>query len=157
MLIRRFQSGDEDAVSRMISRALRISNAKDYSFSEIEDLVRYMSPEHISECASKRHFYVAEEDTVPVGCASIAPFWGKTDESGIFTVFVDPDLQRHGIGRRLLAAVESDEFFLRAKRIEIAASITAVGFCMKLGYRPKNGSFVPDEEHLIRMEKHRTI
>ena len=157
MLIRRFVAGDESAVSGMIARALRITNAKDYSPSEIEELVRYMNPDHISECASTRHFYVAEEGGVPVGCASIGLFRGKTDESGIFTVFVDPDFQDRGIGRNLLSAVEADELFLRARRIEIASSVTAVGFYLKLGYAPKNGSFVPDEEHVVRMEKHRAV
>ena len=157
MLIRRFRDGDEGAVSRMIARALRITNAKDYSAAEIEDLVRYMNSEHISECASRRHFYVAEEGGVPVGCASIAPLRENAGESGIFTVFVDPDHQKRGIGRQLLAAVEADEFFLRAIRIEIAASITAVGFYMKLGYSPKNGIAVPDEERLIRLEKLRKV
>ena len=117
MLIRRFIAGDESAVSGMIARALRITNAKDYSPSEIEELGRYMNPDHISECASKRHFYVAEEGGMPVGCASIGPFRGKTDESGIFTVFVDPDFQDRGIGRNLLSAVEADgEFTLTIQK-----------------------------------------
>ena len=72
-------------------------------------------------------------------------------------MFVDPAFQDRGIGKRLLAAVESDELFLRARRIEIASSVTAVGFYLKLGYAPKNGSLVPDEEHVVRMEKHRAV
>ena len=48
-----------------------------------------------------------------------------------------------------------DEFFTRAKRIEIPASITGVPFYLKMGYGYKNGITEPDEEHLIRMEKFR--
>ena len=51
--------------------------------------------------------------------------------------------------------LEHDEFFLRAKRIEIPASITGVPFYIKMGYHYKNGISEPDEEHLIRMEKNR--
>ena len=50
---------------------------------------------------------------------------------------------------------ENDEFFLRAKRIEIPASITGVPFYLKMGYHFKDGISEPDEEHLIRMEKNK--
>ena len=51
--------------------------------------------------------------------------------------------------------LEQDEYFLRAKRIEIPASITGVPFYLKMGYHYKNGISEPDEEHLIRLEKRR--
>ena len=51
--------------------------------------------------------------------------------------------------------LENDEYFLRAKRIEIPASITGVPFYLKMGYHYKDGISEPDEEHLIRMEKNR--
>ncbi|MCR4620481.1 MAG: GNAT family N-acetyltransferase [Clostridiales bacterium] len=155
MLIRRFRAGDESAVSRMIAKTLSISNAKDYPADQIEELIQRMNPQFISACASQRHFYVAEEDGAVIGCASIGPFWGKTDESGIFTVFVDPEHQKLGVGKRLISILEKDEYFLRADRVEIPASITAVGFYMKLGYEPKSGDLVPDEERLIPLEKRR--
>ena len=44
-----------------------------------------------------------------------------------------------------------------ANRVEIAASVTAVGFYMKLGYAPKNGVLTPDDENLIHLEKHRKV
>ncbi|MBE7070621.1 MAG: GNAT family N-acetyltransferase, partial [Ruminococcaceae bacterium] len=49
--------------------------------------------------------------------------------------------------------LENDEFFTRAKRIEIPASITGVPFYLKMGYNYKDGKTDPDEEHLIRLEK----
>jgi len=51
--------------------------------------------------------------------------------------------------------LEKDEYFLRAKRIEVPASITAVPFYKKMGYDYKNGVAEPDEEGLVRMEKFR--
>ena len=51
--------------------------------------------------------------------------------------------------------LENDIYFLRAKRIEIPASITGVPFYLKMGYHFKNGISEPDNEHLIRMEKNR--
>ena len=54
-----------------------------------------------------------------------------------------------------METLEADEYFLRARRIEIPASITGVPFYLRMGYHYKNGISEPDEEHLIRMEKTR--
>ena len=57
----------------------------------------------------------------------------------------------------IINTLENDEFFLRAKRIEIPASITACGFYKKMGYRHKNGVDTVDDEKLYRMEKKREL
>ena len=49
----------------------------------------------------------------------------------------------------------SDDYFLRAKRIEIPSSITARRFYQKMGYVYKNGVDTDDEEQLYRLEKFR--
>ena len=51
--------------------------------------------------------------------------------------------------------LEKDEYALRAKRIEIPASITGLEFYKKLGYDYKDNVTVPDEEGLYRLEKYR--
>ena len=48
---------------------------------------------------------------------------------------------------------EQDELFLRADRIEIPASITAVDFKKKQGYNYKNNVKELDEEGHYRLEK----
>lgn len=48
---------------------------------------------------------------------------------------------------------EQDELFLRADRIEIPASITAVDFYKKKGYDYKNNVKELDEEGHYRLEK----
>ena len=60
-----------------------------------------------------------------------------------------------GIGRKIVETLEQDEYFLRAKRVEVPASITAVNFYRKLGYDYKNGVDRPDEEQIYRLEKFR--
>ncbi|MBR5454719.1 MAG: GNAT family N-acetyltransferase [Rikenellaceae bacterium] len=72
-------------------------------------------------------------------------------------MFVLPEYQRKGVGRKIMETLENDEYFLRAKRVEIPASITACEFYKKFGYTYKNGIETPDEEQLIRMEKFRTV
>ena len=155
MIIRRFEEKDAGAVSGMIAETLRKTNRKDYSEEYLEDIIRHLQPDDILARAGWQHFYVAEEDACVIGCGAIGPYWGKMDESSLFTVFVHPDHQGRGIGRRIMETLERDAYFLRAKRVEIPASVTAAPFYLKMGYTFKNGVTVPDEEQLLRMEKHR--
>ena len=106
--------------------------------------------------ASWTHFYVVEESGSIIGCGAIGPYWGKTDESSLFSIFVHPDHQGKGIGRAIMETLEQDEFALRARRIEIPASITGLPFYQKMGYSFKNGNAEIDEEQLYRLEKIRS-
>ncbi|MDY2782348.1 MAG: GNAT family N-acetyltransferase, partial [Candidatus Pseudoruminococcus sp.] len=90
-----------------------------------------------------------------VGCGAIGSYWGKEDESSLFTIFVLPGYQGQGIGRKIMETLEQDDYFFRAKRIEIPSSITAVEFYKKFGYDYKNGVKEIDDEQLYRLEKFR--
>lgn len=155
MKIRRFNDNDAVTVSRLIIRTLREVNIRDYSEEYIESLVGRMQPDDILKRASCTHMYVACDGDAVVGCGAIGPYWDKDDESSFFTIFVVPEYQGHGIGKRIIEALESDRYALRAKRIEIPASITAVPFYLKLGYSYKGGITQPDGEGLLRLEKYR--
>ncbi len=155
MLIRKFAEADAKEVSDLIVKTLMISNTKDYPAEMMLELTRRMQPEDILERARWTHFYVAEENNVILGCGAIGPYWDKTDESSLFTIFVLPENQGRGIGRRIVETLEKDEYALRAKRIEIPASITGLEFYKKLGYDYKDNVTVPDEEGLYRLEKYR--
>ena len=75
----------------------------------------------------------------------------------MFTIFVLPEYQGKGVGRKIIETLENDEYFLRAKRIEVPASITACDFYKKLGYTYKNGIDVIDEQQVFHLEKFRKI
>lgn len=153
--VRRFQDADADEVSTLIIKTLRTTNSKDYSEEYIENDVRIFSPEGVTKRAGWTHFYVVCKGIVIVGCGAIGPYWDREDESSLFNIFVLPEYQCKGVGRKIIETLEQDEFFLRAKRIEIPASITACEFYKKMGYTYKNGIDVADEEQLIRLEKFR--
>ena len=155
MIIRRLKEEDAQAVSGLIITTIRISNVEDYPAELMEELVETQTPEHVLQRASWTHFYVAEEDGEIIGCGAIGPYWGREDESSLFSIFVHPDRQGKGIGRAIVEALEQDEFARRAKRIEIPASITGLPFYRKLGYDFKDGKEEIDEEQLYRLEKFR--
>ena len=60
-----------------------------------------------------------------------------------------------GFGKKLIETLEKDEYFLRAQRIEIPASLTAVDFYRKMGYDYKNGNAEPEDGLMYRLEKYR--
>ena len=152
--MRRLEEKDAEEVSELIRTTISISNKKDYPEDIMDQLIAIETPEHVLERASWTHFYVAESEGKIIGCGAIGPYWGKEDESSLFTIFVNPEYQGKGVGRQIINTLEKDEYFTRAKRIEIPASITGVPFYLKMGYNYKNGITEPDEEHIIRMEKY---
>ena len=154
-IVRRFQYNDAVEVSSLIIKTLRTTNAKDYSAEYIENDVKAFSPKGVIERAGWTHFYVVCDKECIVGCGAIGPYWGKEDESSLFNIFVLPEYQGKGVGRTIIETLESDEYFLRVKRVEIPASITACEFYKKMGYSYKNGIDVIDEEQLFRLEKFR--
>ena len=153
--VRRFRPEDAGEVSDLIIRTLREINIRDYTPEYIEETAAQMQPEKIIARASWTHFYVLLGENSIVGCGAIGPYWGKEDESSFFTIFVLPEYQGKGVGRKIIETLEADEYYLRAKRVEIPASITACAFYRKFGYDYKDGVMEPDEEGLIRLEKHR--
>lgn len=153
--IRRFRASDSEEVSELIAKTLRTVNIKDYSEEYIEANVSSHSADVLIERAKQGNMYVVCDNLRIVGCGAIAGYWGSTTESILLTVFVLPEYQGKGIGRLIIQTLEQDEFFLRSNRIEIPASITAVGFYKKMGYDYKNGIAEIDNEQVYRMEKFR--
>lgn len=153
--IRRFLVEDAGEVSELIAKTLRTVNIKDYSEEYIEANVSSHSADVLIERAKHGHMYVVYDDSQIVGCGAIAGYWGSTTESILLTIFVLPEYQGKKIGTLIIRTLEKDEFFLRAKRIEIPASITAVDFYKKMGYDYKNGIAEIDDEQLYRLEKFR--
>jgi len=143
--IRRATEGDADAISRIIVRALRETNAKDYPPEVISALVLNFAPERVALLIANRQVYTAIVEGIVIGTASL-------QGSVVRTVFVDPDHQGKGIGTRLMDAVEG---FARANsitRLRLNSSLTAHGFYEKLGYVPV-GEELYGQERTIIMEK----
>ena len=157
MIIRRFKVEDSIELASVSAKTLRITNIKDYSKEYIENDISFLTAEKLIERSKWTNMYVACDGDMIIGCGAIGPYWGKEDESSLFTIFVLPEYQGKGIGRKIIETLEQDEYFLRAKRIEIPASITAVNFYIKMGYNYKNGNDKLDDEKLYRLEKFRKI
>nr|WP_325211210.1 GNAT family N-acetyltransferase [uncultured Oscillibacter sp.] len=153
--IRRFEERDAAAAAAVIGEALRVSNAPDYPPEIIREMLELYTPENLLEQAGSEHLYILRDGEKTVGCGGIAPHMGSGTESILVTVFVLPEYQGRGAGRRIMEALEEDAYFLRADRVVVHSSITARDFYRKLGYQFSDGVGTPDEEGCIRMEKRR--
>lgn len=151
--LRKFRKGDEFAVSDVICTTLAISNRKDYSPEFIEENIKSHSSEVIAERAKDAHFYVACDGDKVIGCGGITGYWGSNEESYLISIFVLPDYQGKGLGRRIVETLEADEYFRRAWRTEVGSSLTAVSFYRKMGYEYKNGITDADKYGVVRLEK----
>jgi GNAT superfamily N-acetyltransferase len=126
--IRAFEPSDAQQVAALIQKALREVNSADYPAEVITWLCDHFSPEMLCELMARRDVLVAVVDGVAVGTASI-------EEDVAYTVFVDPRYHGRGIGTRLMQEIEGLATALGYCAIRVPASVSAVGFYTKLGYR----------------------
>jgi N-acetylglutamate synthase-like GNAT family acetyltransferase len=154
MMTRKFSNEDAVKVSSLIRRNFLEVNIKDYSEEAMQVLANEFDEDKVNHVAADAHMYVViDKDEEIIGCGAITSFLGRTDESMLVTLFVMPELQGMGIGRKILEVLEKDEFYTRAIRIEIASSITACNFYLKFGYVYKNGLKELENEDVYRLEK----
>lgn len=148
MEIRLIKEDEYALTASMIERATRFSQfAKFYPDKSIEYVVESLDENGVRERAKWTHFYVVILENKIIGCGSIGEYWGSKTESSLFSIFVDPDYQNQGIGRKIIETLEKDEYFKRAIRIEIPAAMSAIPFYRKMGYKHKNGELIFDDGH----------
>lgn len=135
---------DDDAadISAVILRALRETNAKDYSDETIARVVRSFSPDAVLALIAKRTVFVAAVGSRVVATASL-------DGSVVRTVFVAPDVQARGIGRLLMAEIERTARERNIPSLTVPSSVTAETFYAGLGFNAVRDSYFGDERTII--------
>ena len=139
MQIKLVEKNEISALREMVVKTYKRSFESWYPQSWIDYCISRQTNERLTQKANAGHFYIAKNGGSVVGCAMIGDYYGKQDESCLFTFCVDPDYQKQGIGKALMKAIESDGFYTRAKRIVVPASIPALPFYIKLGYKHVDG------------------
>ena len=150
MEIRLINENEYGEVSKMIARSLENSAfAVFYPQCSVEYMKEILNAEGVEQRAKNSHFYVLLEEGSIVGCGAIAPYDGSCDESQLCNIFVDAGKQGKGFGKKIIETLEKDEYFLRAKRIEISASVSAIPFYRKLGYEHKNHDLIYNDGQFL--------
>jgi N-acetylglutamate synthase-like GNAT family acetyltransferase len=140
--VRPARTSDAEDISRVIVRALRETNSKDYSPEIIARVERSFEPGAIRTLIDSRTMFIAEIEGRIVGTASL-------DKAVARTVFVAPDVQRLGVGKSLMAAVM---VAARARGIDVLSvpsSVTAERFYARLGFKAVRDAFHGDERTII--------
>ena len=154
IIVRRYRNGDAPGICEVIKQDALIENIRDYPIEFIENMIKTHDEKLIEKRAGEFHAYVLEIDKKIVGVGMIGPYWGSLTESSLFTIFRDPTHAKIGLGRKIMEVLEEDEYFKRADRVEIPASITAVEFYKHFGYGFKENGNIVDNEGIYRMEKY---
>lgn len=159
--VRRFELGDETKICEVIKKDILTENIKDYSDQAIKHLVNEQNEELIKRRAKKFHVYTFLDGEKIIGVGMIGPYWDSLTESSFFTIFRDPDYKGTGLGRKIIETLEQDEYYKRADRIEIPASITAVEFYKHMGFGFKETDevigHIVNGEGQYKMEKYPKI
>ncbi len=155
IIVKHYQEENAEEIINLIIRNLREVNVKDYGEKSIAEQAAIYNVDWLKSRAGYAHEYVFWYENTIVGIGGISSFWGSLTESILLNIFVLPEFHGQGIGSYIVDTLERDELFLRAERIEIPASITAVEFYRKKGYDYKNGVKELDEEQQYRLEKFR--
>ncbi len=154
--VRPYQKEDMPAVINLAKRNLLEVNIKDYPKELMEKFASMYTEDYVKHLSTNGHSYVVLDDGVLAGCGTVMPFWGKEQEECVLlSIYVLPECHGKGIGRYIMAALESDEYYKRSRRVEIPATVTACKFYERYGYSYKDGNEEPDAEGSYHLEKFR--
>ena len=148
--IRRYQSGDEDALSRLLRRTLLEVNAHHCPKGEIDWLYDRYTPETVAQIAQDGHMYVMTEDGTIVGTGTVVQT--GEGECEIIAAFLLPEAIGRGLGTQLFDMLEGDEWCAAARRIWLTSSVNALDFYEKRGYVNPNGYRTRGADSLLTME-----
>ncbi|MGM4917497.1 GNAT family N-acetyltransferase [Tardiphaga sp. 813_E8_N1_3] len=143
--IRPAQAGDAADISRVIIRALRETNAKDYTPDIIARVELSFSPAAVERLIEQREVFVAEMENRVVGTASL-------DGQALRTMFVLPDMQGRGIDRLLVQRIEMVARERQLAVLMVPATVTAEAFYARLGFTAVREAY-HGEERTIIMER----
>src|ERR1700710_1533571 len=115
--IRPALEADADEISAVILRSLRETNARDYASEIIARVAHSFSPDAVRQLIGKRTVFVATIGMRVVGTASL-------DGSVVRSVFVSPDVQARGIGKRLMAEIERTARARNISGLTVPSSVT---------------------------------
>lgn len=143
--VRLAQPADAEGISQVIHAALHSSNAQDYPADVIARVASNFTPDAVLALLARRVVLVAVQDEVIVATAAL-------DANVVRSVFVNPALQGQGIGRLLMADIESRAREAAVTVLSVPSSLTAEPFYTKLGFHSVRDVYHGNERTLV-MEK----
>ena len=127
--IRPATPADAPAISALVQRAIRTSNSADYAPAIIDMMCANFEPDKFLERMAARDVFTAIREQDIVGTVSFS-----LPRAKLYSLFIEPRLQRGGTGRHLVRHIEQHATRLGCTSLQLSASITARSFYERLGY-----------------------
>lgn len=128
LTIRLATPADIPALSDLIQRTVRLSNAADYPADVVELICANYLPDKVAHRLGERDIFVCLEGDCIVGTIGLGG-------DRLRSLFVERGLQGRGVGARLVAHLEAHARKAGLDELQLSSSITARGFYERLGYR----------------------
>jgi putative acetyltransferase len=127
--IRRATAADAPALCALVQRSIRVSNSSAYPPDIIDMMCANFEPDKFLERMAARDVFAAILDDQIAGTVSFS-----LPRSKLYSLFIEPSLQRGGTGQRLVRHLERHAEALGCKFLQLSASIPARPFYERLGY-----------------------
>jgi GNAT superfamily N-acetyltransferase len=134
--IRKFSRGDEKKVAKLICETFRKYNSKDGTKKGVERYLERHSPERPTDELFRR--YNREISFVALEGKNFVGFL-KGESDHLINLFVDGKHHGKGIGKMLMEKFESAAKKKNSREIKISASIYAIPFYERRGYKKTTG------------------
>jgi GNAT superfamily N-acetyltransferase len=121
--------GDRPGIFAVHLRAVRETCSRSYSPQQIAAWTNVLSVDDYTTLMRRRLLVVATDADTVVGFGQLDPDAGEID-----AVYVLPQRQGEGIGRRLLSELERLALLRGLRRLAVSATLNATGFYERAGY-----------------------
>jgi GNAT superfamily N-acetyltransferase len=128
LTIRPASVADMAALSDLIRRTVRLSNAGDYAAPVVELIAANHAPGKVAQRLVERDVFVCLDGPRIIGTICLGG-------DKLRSLFVEPGLQGKGVGARLVAHLEAHARKAGVAELQLSSSITARDFYERLGYR----------------------
>ncbi|MFO8011766.1 MAG: GNAT family N-acetyltransferase [Phycisphaerae bacterium] len=128
MRLRPFEPDDLEAVFALVARTIETSYAGVYGPTAVDHFHEHHTRDEIRRAAEEGCTVLLEQDGRLLATGTLVG-------DHVDRVYVAPEHQGRGLGRRVMAALEKEARRAGVRAIRLAASIPARVFYLRLGYR----------------------
>jgi ribosomal protein S18 acetylase RimI-like enzyme len=133
--IRDFGAADTEPVRQLIYETIEISYGSVYPQQAINFFKGFHSAARIMERHQKGKTIVIERSGRIIGTGSFL-------EGEIMGVFVHPDFQSYGLGKKIMTELEKIAFSNHCRKVSLSVSLPSRGFYEGLGYNILKKCFI---------------
>jgi|GEM_PF-4008582 len=141
--IEEFKDEHAPYVSKIIRRNLFEVLCDRYPIDTMDRMAEHYNEQSILEIAKERKIFVATENGAVIGTGSLQK--SKDGNDGlywIFSVYIKPEYQGKGVGKKLMGVLEDYAKNCGARKIKLVCTYGAIGFYKAIGYKKIDGASV---------------